>query len=90
MLTKTAGTCASPEQTQCTGGPTPTPTPTPTRVRTQQRPHRSQLQTTPRFRGLSSAALDTRWMKATSVWVSSAGSQAPVLWEGPNPATVKS
>lgn len=90
MLTKMAGIYASPAQTQCTEGPTRIPTRTPTQVHTQQRPHRSLLQTTPRFRGLSSAAWDTRWMKATSVWVSSLVSQGPVLWGRPHPATMKS
>lgn len=71
VWTKMAGICASPEPTQCIEGPTRTPTQTPTQVRTQQLPHRCQLQTTPQFRGLSCAALDSRWMKATSVWVSS-------------------
>lgn len=71
MSTKTVAICASPEQTQCIEGPTQIPIQTPTQVRTQQLLHQSQLQTTPQFQGLLSAALDTRWMKATSVWVSS-------------------
>lgn len=76
MSTKTAGICASPERTPCTEGPTPTPTRTPTQVLTQQLHPRCQLRTTPPSPGLSYAALDTRWMKATSVWVSSPASQA--------------
>ncbi|KAL4693007.1 hypothetical protein H8959_016817, partial [Pygathrix nigripes] len=64
-----AGIYAFPEQTPCTEGPTRTPIRLPTQVRTQQLPHRSRLQTIPRSPGLSYAALDTRWMKATNVWM---------------------
>ena len=71
VSTRMAGICASLEPTQCIEGLTQIPTLHPTQAHTQQRPHQYQLPTTPRFQGLLSAALGIRWMKATSVWVSS-------------------
>lgn len=71
VSTRMAGICASLEPTQCIEGPTPIPTLHPTQAHTQQLHHQCQLPTTPRFPGLLSVALGIRWMKATSVWVSS-------------------